>query len=247
MAKWKKIITAGGMTREAIYPAINSRSTPQQRQGQRKLSSEAQRRMNDKYMWQKLEMLLAANYRPGDLVVTLTYRPDKAPRGRKEAEARLKYFRAKLSRTRKQQRRELVMFWCTEHKHGYGAYHHHCIINATGSDYRDIVSAWGLGEVEITRLEVSRDRNFESLARYMTKEARDDGRERVGLRAFSYTRNALKPQVETFRVDDDTTLQAPKGAVVFNEDGERTMYGSYRYIKYYLDGSRAPRSRRRRR
>lgn len=245
MAKWKKIITAGGIVREAIYPAINSREPQRARAGKHRLSSEAQRHLNDKYAYQRLEMQLAANYRPGDLIVTLTYRDGREPQSRKEAEARVKYFRAKLSKARRRRRKTLVMFWATEHKHGDGRWHHHCVINATGDDYRELLVLWGQGEIDVRALRVTRELNYETQARYMTKESRDDGRDKPGLRSYSYTRNARKPEVETFRVDDDTTLQAPRGSLVFAESSERTELGAYRYLKYYVSGGRAPRSRRR--
>ena len=41
-------------------------------------------------------------------------------------------------------------------------------------------------------------------------------------------------------VDDDTPLQAPKGSTVIEEAGERTEYGSYRYIKYLTAWGKKP-------
>lgn len=244
--KKKKIIIAGGITRESLYPMVNPRASGKVRAGQRELSSEALRRMNDKYMWQKLEMLLAANFSPGDLVVVFTYRPGEEPRQRKKVEADLKRFRQRLAKARRKKGKGLVMFWSIEHKHGDGRYHVHSVINATGNDYKDLLVSWRRGEIEVSKLQVSRDMNYETIARYMTKESRDDGRDKLGLRAFSYTRNARKPTVEVYRVDDDTTLQAPHGALVFNSENFRNSYGNFQYIKYFLDGSHAPRTKRRR-
>lgn len=243
MAKMKKTMVAGGLVREVIYPAVTGRQEPKVRAGKRKLSSEAQRRMNDVYLWQKLEMQLAANFRRGALILTLTYRPERLPKSRKQAEARLKYFRHKLTALRG--KRGLVMFWATEHKHGDGRWHHHCVINATGNDYKMLLAAWGNGEIEIQTLRVDKDKNFETLAKYMTKESREDGRDRLGQRAYSYTRSAAKVEVDTVKVPDDTPLQAPKGSLVFAEASERTEYGSYRYIKYYIERAKSPRNKRR--
>lgn len=201
--------------------------------------------MNNIYSYQKLELMLAANFRPGDLVITLTCDDAHLPGGRKQAEAQLKYFRARLAAARKSNGRALVMVWATEHRHGEGRWHHHCVINSTGEDYELIRRLWIYGkDIEIKPLRVDKDKNYASLARYMAKEER----EKPGQRGWSYTRNAAKPEVETFRVEDDTQLQAPSGSTLLSEVSERTEYSYYKVIKYLAPGwERQPRPRRRRR
>ena len=134
------------------------------------------------------------------------------------------------------------MVWNTEHKHGEGRYHHHVVINSTGDDYDIILKLWGQGEIDIKPLRVDSEKNYGSLAAYMCKERP----EKAGQRCWSYTRNAKKPEMETFRVDDDTQLQPPKGSVVIKEASEKTMYGSYKWLKYLVPQSYKRRSRRRR-
>lgn len=72
MAYRKKIISAGPLVKEIIYPyrSGGSSSNGRRRTG---ISSEAQRRMNAIYSWQKLELLLAANLVKGDVVGCLTF------------------------------------------------------------------------------------------------------------------------------------------------------------------------------
>ncbi len=240
--KWKKIIVAGPLVIETIYPAVPSRGSDNARAAKRKLSTAAQQRMNMIYSFQKLELVLAANFVKGDLVCTLTYDDLHLPANRKAADAKLKYFRAKLAAERRKNGQELVMVWNTEHKHGEGRYHHHVVINSTGDDYDIILKLWGQGEIDIKPLRVDSEKNYGSLAAYMCKERP----EKVGQRCWSYTRNAKKPEMETFRVDDDTQLQPPKGSVVIKEASEKTMYGSYKWLKYLVPQSYKRRSRRRR-
>ena len=57
-------------------------------------------------------------------------------------------------------------------------------------------------------------------------------RERRGLRSWSYTRSCRHPETETFPVPDDTQIQPPKGATVYEDSQSRTEFGSWRYIKY---------------
>lgn len=230
--KWKKIIVAGDLVVEAVYPAISRYDAPKARAEKKKLSTEAQQRMNRVYSRQKLELMLAANFKRGDLVVTLTYDDAHKPKDRKAAEAKLKYFRSKLSAARKKKHRELVMVWNTECKHGDGRYHHHAVINATKSDYALLLSLWGQGEIEIRPLQIDREKNYASLAAYMCKETP----EKAGQRTWSYTRNAAKPEIETFRVEGDTTLNVPKGAMTLGEASEKNAYGSYKWVKYIVTG-----------
>ena len=91
---WKKIVVAGPLVMESVYPAVSGRETQTSRGAKRRLSSEAQARMNFKNSRQKLELMLAANFLPGDLVVALTYDDAHLPATRKDAEAKVKAFRA---------------------------------------------------------------------------------------------------------------------------------------------------------
>lgn len=246
MAKMKKIIVAGSLVKVAIYPVSTRWDSQRARGAKKKMSSEAQKRMNAIYSWQKLELLLAANFRQGDLVLTFTYDDEHLPEDRKSAEAKLKYFRSKLSAKRRADGSDLVMFWSTENKHGDGRYHHHAVINATGDDYDIIKELWSNGSVEISKLSAVGEKSYATQARYMCKEER----ERLGQRSWSYTRNAKKPEVESFRVEDDTTVNAPKGSTVLEEASSKTEFGFYKYVKYMAAGwnkSAAPRAKRRRR
>lgn len=232
--KTKKIISAGPLVLEAIYPRGKAQDTPKARAAKRKLSSEAQQRMNQKYSYQKLELQLAANYGPGDLWVTVTYDDDHLPKTRAEAMSNFKYFLRKL-RAARGKKAAPVVHWNAEHKHEHDdplqhrRWHHHFCLNATGDDYDLIRSCWIYGSnIEIRRIKIDKDHSYESLARYMCKESRDQ----PGLRCWSYTRNAKHPEIETFAVPDDTPLQPPKGAAVYEEASDRNEWGSFRFVKY---------------
>lgn len=248
MAKFKKIIVAGPLVIESVYPAPNPRDSRGVRQGKKALSSQAQQQMNLKYAWQKLEQEIAANFGIRDLWVTLTYDDAHLPRNREEARASFRAFAKKLRAARKAIGQELRYIYVTEHRHGDGRWHHHALINATGDDYELIRSLWGRGNVESRSIRVDRDKNYETLARYMCKEQRD----KVGQRLWSGSRNLRKPERECFRVPNDTPLSVPKDApITFADTGDvTTAYGHYRYIKYLAAGwetTAAPKAKRRRR
>lgn len=250
MAKFKKVIVAGPLVKECVYPAPNPRDSAGVRQGKKALSSEAQRRMNLKYAYQSLELLIAANFGVRDLYATLTYDDAHLPSNRAEARKIIQAFWKRLRKARRDRGQELRYLYVTEHKHGDGRWHHHVLINATGEDYDLIRRLWGQGGVDFKQFRIDRDKNFETLARYFCKEQRD----KVGQRLWSGSRNLCKPEKECFRVPNDTPLAVPESAVlVFDDTGDvTTAYGRYRYIKYLAAGWETtvgprPRAKRRRR
>ena len=234
MAKFKKIIVAGPLVLETVYPAPNPRDSAGVRAGKKALSSEAQQRMNLKYAYQKLELEIAANFGVGDLYATFTYDDAHLPASRKEANSKVSLFMRRLRAARKASGHELRYIYVTEHKHGDGRWHHHILINSTGEDFALIRELWGQGNIEFIKIRVDRDKNYETLARYMCKEQRD----KVGLRLWSGSRNLRKPERECFRVPNDTPLSPPRNALVLNDTGDiATAYGHYRFIKYLAAGS----------
>ena len=245
--KTKKIISAGPLVIEAIYPRGGAHDAPRIRAGKKKLSSEAQKRMNAKHSFQKLELLLAANFVPGDWLVTFTYDPEHLPETRARASAQLKEFRRRLAAQRKRRGQELRMVWATENVFERGRWHHHAVLNNTGEDFAALRALWTWGsDVEISVLRIDRDHSFEAIARYLCKEAR----ERPGLRSWSYTRTCRQPEVETFAVPDDTPLQPPRGATIYEDARAQNEFGSWRVVKYLAPNwrrgvRRPPRKRRR--
>lgn len=249
--KTRKIITAGLLVVEAIYPRVERRDNERVRAAKHKASSEAQKRMNAIYSFQKLELSLAANYRAGDLWITVTYDDEHLPKSRAEAKRRFAYFLQKLSAERKAQGQEAVVHWNSEHKHQHEDYwqdrrwHHHFTLNATGEDYELIRRLWTYGSnIEIRKLKLDKDYTFEALARYMCKEAPD----KVGQHCWSCTRNAKKPEVETVRVESDEQLQIPRGALKLENYKGEGQYAKWNVVKYLVPGwdrARKPKARRR--
>lgn len=251
-SKMKKIIVAGALVKEIIYPRIERRDSDKVRAAKRKVSTEAQRRMNLIYSWQKTELQLAANYIPGDLWITLTYDDAHLPKTEKEAERCMAAFIRQLRTELRRLGHELVYHWNTEHKHEHESfwedrrYHHHLVLKATGDDYDLIRRCWTFGQnVHIRPLRIDKDNTYEALARYMNKEAPE---KKVGKHCCHHSRNIKQPEVEVFRVEDDTTLQAPKGSMILEDGGFRELGFKYQYVKYLAPGwDKAPKRRAKRR
>lgn len=221
------------------------------RVGKMAMSTEAKLRINLKYAYQKLELLMYANFGVRDLYVTFTYDPAHLPRNRAEARKIMQAFWKKLRKARKKNGQDLRYIYNMEHKHleCEGRWHHHALITATGDDYELIRNLWGNGSVEFIQIRIDREKNFQSLAMYFCKEQRDY----IGQQLWSASRNLRKPEIERFRVPNDTLIEVPKSAQLTLEDtGDvSTAYGHYRYIKYLADGFETtigprPRAKRRR-
>ena len=101
MAKRRKVIRAGRLVYAAVYSTVHPSDSPEARAAKTKCSSAARQRMNMKYAWQKLELLLASNFTPRDLVVTLTCDDDHLPDDRDGAVEKIKRFWVQLRKARR--------------------------------------------------------------------------------------------------------------------------------------------------
>lgn len=226
MAKVHKIITAGPLSMETIYTAQSPRDSIAARQGKRQLARDATRDMNKKTATLKLELQLAANIRPGDWKIVLTYRPDRLPPNREAAKKDFSAFIRKLRRPKGAR----CYFYRLEHKHKSGTHYHFHIYMTAGPETKDELEAiWGNGFIYLDRIVIDKDNTYEQLARYMVKEVPD----KLGQHLFDHSHHIRQPQCERVWVSDDTQLEAPPGAMVLTDSGKvESVYGSYRRLKY---------------
>lgn len=243
MGKLRKVsFVAGPLVREAIYPVAHAADSRTVRAGKKELSTSAQERMNLKYQWQKLEMLMAANFGIGDLVLTLTFDDKHLPDSRAGVRQRLKEFFKALRGIRHVLMLDVKYIYVIEHHHSrfdptfspvelaqQGRYHVHMLINSTGNDYEAIRQCWPFGLFEVHRFELTRDRTYESLARYFCKEITD----KPGDRKYVPSKGLKKPEVDRVWVDSSDVLKPPEGAVVYEDSGVvQTIYGKRQFVKF---------------
>lgn len=230
MAKRKKTITAGRIVKTILYTAPEPRDGERTRAEKSRMTTAAQKAMNDKSARARLEMLIAANFTRQDLFVTLTYRDSALPPKRARAVQLVRQFIKDLRKHRTARGQELRYIYTTEEKHGEGRLHHHLVINGTGRDIEAIRSLWTYGD--IVDIEQVDENDYAALAMYITKES-VEGRP-VGAQMWTRSRNLKQPIVETCFVPDDTTLSVPPGCDTLEMKEERTEWGGYSYIKYRL-------------
>ena len=147
MAKRKKTIVAGDLIKTVIYTAPEPRDGPRVRAAKSRMTSAAQKAMNDKTARGRLEMSIAANFKRHDLFLTLTYRLKDLPAKRAGAVLNVRKFLRNMREVRKNAGIPFKYIYVTEEKHGDGELHHHIIMNATERDIETIRSLWPYGDV----------------------------------------------------------------------------------------------------
>ena len=228
-----KEVRAGRLVYAVMYTQATANDTPKARAAKRKATTAARKAINLRYSWQKLEQLIAANFDAGDLIVTLTYDDEHLPQDKDGARKCMKKFLSALRAHRKRRGGELKYIYNIEHLHSKGRYHHHMILNQTVDDLETIRSLWSYGEnIKLAYLDPMR---YEDLARYMTKESREEGHTDVGARSWSASLNLERPQTVSDTMPDNVTLAPPPGAIVLASEGPtRNEFGSFAFIKYLL-------------
>ena len=242
MAKRIKTVRAGRLVFGVCYSQAMPGEPAKARAAKSKCSTDARRALNFRAAWQKLRLILAANFGRGDLWVTLTYDDAHLPDGRKAAKKRMALFLDKLREARKRAGEELRYVYCTEEltDDGRRRLHHHMVLGASRAraDYELIRSLWTDGSnIEIRRLGEHEDYgdDFLELAKYMTKERDPEAKTiAVGDKSWVSSRNLARPEVESELVGDNVTITAPPGARIIDTDQKRNEYGSYDYMVYLL-------------
>lgn len=218
-------VRAGRLFFGVAYTQARAGDPQHVRAAKSKVSTAARQKINLRRAWQKLMLLLAANFGTDDLVVTLTYDDAHLPATRKAANACIAKYLVLLRRAFRQEGRELRYVYATESKHEDGRWHHHLVIPACS--YELIRSLWTFGtDIEIANIDAW---GYEELAKYLTKEAREPGAP-VGARSWSSSRNLDRPVQESRMVEDYVTLAPPPGASVLGRDSMVNEWGSYEYI-----------------
>ncbi len=255
MAKAIKHIRAGLLNIEIIgsIPELKERKA---RAPKQRATSPAQLFYNNKCSWQELELLLAQNFGKGDTVVTLTYDDTHLPRNKNTAKQQIRKFLRKLREVRKRRGEALCYVYTTEGFHGTeqnevfgqsGAWenrriHHHLVVN--GREVEELRSLWDCGELRAEPVDIH---YYRELAKYLTKEAREEGRARPGERTWCCSRNLDRNFVVEYMTIpiDGVTLTAPEGAMDYTQFHEKNPYGfadciGARYLLYPKDTAPPP-------
>ena len=174
-----------------------------------KPTSEEQEKINRNRQLKQLTVIINANFGTGDMHISLDYRVDERPESRKEAEAILNRFIARLKYWYKKRGLTLKRVSVTE-VGKRGALHHHLVISE-GITPQELKKLWPYGRVHITPLESNGD--YIELAEYLIKKTDwefSNAEEMKGKRRYNTSQNLVRPQQKTKKLKGNTINQNPK-------------------------------------
>ena len=229
--KRRKTIRAGRLVYDIAYTVPRPNATPQERKRIREVTAEQIARTRCNTAQRKLELLMAANFEPEDLVITATYRDEDLPSSPDVTRRRLgKVFKQLRAYRKARGLPDLKYIYVLEGRNGDHRPHAHIILNAVGGDLELFRSLWIWGDD--VQLNYIRERGYDGWAGYLTKERREASLN--GKKQFVGSRGLEQPITTYEWVDDGATVDAPPGAQVLDDGGGRNETASCRYIKYLL-------------
>lgn len=205
------------------------------RGARREASSAAQQFMNTKHLYQRLELLLAANIRPGDLIGVLTYDDQHLPGSRRDVKADFSYFKRRLNKLcEKNGLPRLTIISNIEYSHEDTIHkgrrwHIHYAISSSENRYAELMmQAWTRGIVLRERFKLDPETGYLALAKYMCKDAP----EYVGEHTYFLTQNAKKPVKDVQIIEADAPPLLPNGCRLLVNAPISTPGGSVQRLKY---------------
>ena len=224
---------AGRVVRQALY---NPREpNPTQRRRSVSVSKEDKQRANLKTSYEKLLMLMCANFSPGDWWVTLTYDDEHLPAKREDAQPYWRKFMRWYRKYRRSNKEPLLYVYCTQLTTRGGGYrlHHHMVMKFEDEeDAERLRSLWPWGYTHIRKL-----KSFEEIldkAHYMCREPRELGVYVAGEQMWTGSRGLIRPKFEYTTIDSDAVdISVPVGCTELSEPVQLPGYGGYKTIIYY--------------
>lgn len=188
-------------------------------------------KLNIRHAYERLAFLIAANFTYSEWLLTLTYDEAHKPPNTFAAQKRVKLFNRQLRESRKAFGRPYKYLYTTEGRHGDKRLHHHIILNHYPGETEVLRKLWPDGDIN---WEPVGKLGFVGLAKYLTKEPMQHGREYVGDRLWTPSRNLEKPRITVEKVPDNYRPVPPKEAFDVEPEAKENKFGSYYYVDYKL-------------
>lgn len=225
---------AGRVVRQALYSPREP--NPNQRRRAISISKEDKQRANLKTSYEKLLMLMCANFQPGDWWITLTYDDAHLPESREASHKPFRRFIRRFRKYRRINKEPLLYVYCTQLTTSDGGerLHHHMVMRwEDDSDREQIESLWEGGEIVYVR----KLKDFEEIlkkAHYMCREPRELGVYVSGEQMWTGSRGLIRPKFEYTTIDSDAVdISVPVGCTELSEPVQLPGYGGYKTIIYY--------------
>ena len=227
-------LRAGNVVRQALY--CPRTANPAGRKRSISISREDRKAANLKTSYEKLLMVLCANFSPGDWWVTLTYDDDHLPASREESAPLWRKFMRGMRKYRTDNSEPLKYAYCTQltTRGGGIRLHHHMIMRFEDEhDKERMESLWEFGSItKIVKL-----KDFDDLvdkAHYMCREPRELGVHIPGERMWTPSRGLIRPKPEYTVIESDAVdISVPVGCTELAPAVQTQDHGGYKCILYY--------------
>ena len=227
-------LRAGRVVRQVLFTPREPNHN-QRRRGI-SISKEDKQRANLKTSYEKLLMLMCANFSPGDWWITLSYDDDHLPADREASKKPFRKFMRAFRKYRKDNKESLKYVYCTQltTKNGGRRLHHHMVMRWEDDADRDRIKAlWDGGEIVYIRKLKSFDDILDK-AHYMCREPRELGVHTPGEQMWTSSRGLIRPKPQYVTIDNDSIdIDIPVGCVKLQNPVEIPGYGGYKAILYY--------------
>lgn len=227
-------LRAGRVVRQILYPPREP--NPNQRRRAISISKEDKQKANLKTSYEKLLMLMCANFSPGDWWITLSYDDDHLPADREASKKPFRKFMRMFRKYRRDNKEPLKYVYCTQltTRDGGRRLHHHMVMRFEDeADREKIISLWEGGEIVYIR----RLKDFEDIlskAQYMCREPRELGVYVPGEQMWTASRGLVRPKPEYITIDSDSVdINVPVGCTQLQDPVQIPGYGGYKAIIYY--------------
>lgn len=225
-------LRAGRVVRQSLYSPRDP--NPNRHHRAISISAEDKKRANLKTSYEKLLMLVCANFAPGDWWVTLTYTDAFLPATREESRKYWRTFMRRYRKYRKADKDPLIYVYCTQltTRDGGIRLHHHMILRYEDDmDFERLESLWSFGHVHARRL-----RDWDEVldkVHYMCREPRELGVYVPGEQMWTASRGLYRPKFEYTTIDNDAVdIAVPSGCTALSDPIQLPGYGGYKTILY---------------
>ncbi len=189
-----KRILAGDTLEIEGYAIWDNRQTAARARKQTEKHREQVQAVNRRNSQKRLRRLINENFGAGDLLLTLTYDPDRQPESAEGAQRELRNYLARLRRARKRKGLdELKYVYTTETTHGaLGTRYHHHLIVGKGLPREAVEALWKNGLVN-SRSARPDSFGLSGWAHYMSKHK--ETQDKACRRGWACSRNLRQPRV----------------------------------------------------
>ena len=227
-------LRAGRVVRQVLFTPRTP--SPNQRRRGISISKEDKQKANLKTSYEKLLMLMCANFSPGDWWITLSYDDDHLPADREASKKPFRKFMRSFRKYRKDHNDTLKYVYCTQltTRAGGQRLHHHMVMQwEDDSDRERIEQLWEGGKV----IYIRKLKSFEDImdkAHYMCREPRELGVHVPGEQMWTASRGLVRPKPQYMTIDNDSIdINVPVGCTELSDPVQIPGYGGYKAIIYY--------------